>query len=45
MENIEQCKSNRDVEVLKGDLKNPKEAERAVRGINVVFHYAANPEV
>jgi UDP-glucose 4-epimerase len=44
-ENIEHHKDNRDAEILKGDLKNPEEAERAVRDIDVVFHYAANPEV
>jgi UDP-glucose 4-epimerase len=42
-ENIEHHKDNRDAEILKGDLKNPEEAERAVRDIDVVFHYAAIP--
>jgi UDP-glucose 4-epimerase len=45
MENIEHHKDNRDVEILKGDLKNPEEAKRTVRDVDVVFHYAANPEV
>jgi len=45
MENIEHHKGNRDVEILKGDLKNQDMAEKAVRDVNAVFHYAANPEV
>ena len=45
MENIEHHKCSRDVEILRGDLKNFKEAEEVVRDVDVVFHYAANPEV
>jgi len=45
VENIEHHKDSRDVEILRGDLKNFKEAEEAVRDVDVVFHYAANPEV
>jgi len=45
MENIEHHRGNRKVEILRGDLKSPKEAEKAVRDVDVVFHYAANPEV
>jgi UDP-glucose 4-epimerase len=45
MENVEHHRGNRNVELLKGDLKNFEEAERAVRNVDVVFHYAANPEV
>ncbi|MEM4724035.1 MAG: NAD-dependent epimerase/dehydratase family protein [Candidatus Hadarchaeum sp.] len=33
------------VEVLKGDLKDPETALKSVRGVDVVFHFAANPEV
>jgi UDP-glucose 4-epimerase len=44
-ENIEHHKDNRDVGILKRDVKNPEETESAVRDIDVVFHYAANPEV
>jgi UDP-glucose 4-epimerase len=45
MENIEHQRGSRRVEILKGDLKNLKEVEKAIRGVDVVFHYAANPEV
>ena len=45
MENVEHHRGNRRVEILRGDLKSPKEAEEAVKGVDVVFHYAANPEV
>jgi len=45
MENIEHHKGNRKVEIVRGDLKNPEIAEKAVRDVDVVFHYAANPEV
>ena len=33
------------VEVVKGDLKSPADAWEAVKGVEVVFHFAANPEV
>jgi UDP-glucose 4-epimerase len=45
MENIEHHKGNRKVEIVRGDLKNPEIAEKTVRDVDVVFHYAANPEV
>jgi len=45
MGNVEHHRGNRRVEILRGDLKSPKEAEEAVRDVDVVFHYAANPEV
>jgi len=45
MENVEHHRGNRNVEILRGDLKNFDEAEGAVRDVDVVFHYAANPEV
>jgi UDP-glucose 4-epimerase len=45
VENIEHHKGNRNVEILKEDLKNPEGAEKVVRDVDVVFHYAANPEV
>ena len=45
VENIGHHKNNRNVEILRRDLKNFDEAERAVRDVDVVFHYAANPEV
>jgi UDP-glucose 4-epimerase len=38
-------KGNRKVGIVRGDLKNPEIAEKTVRGVDVVFHYAANPEV
>jgi len=41
LENI----SHHHVETLIGDLKNPQDAQRAVEGVDVVFHFAANPEV
>jgi UDP-glucose 4-epimerase len=45
MENVEHHRGNRNVEIFREDLKNFEEAERAVRNVDVVFHYAANPEV
>jgi UDP-glucose 4-epimerase len=44
IENVEHHRGNRNVELLRGNLKNFEEAERAVRNVDVVFHYAANPE-
>jgi UDP-glucose 4-epimerase len=42
---MEHHEGNRDLEILKGDLKNRDVDEKVVRDIDVVFHYAANPEV
>ncbi|MEM2795375.1 MAG: SDR family NAD(P)-dependent oxidoreductase [Thermofilaceae archaeon] len=45
IENIAHHLSNKHVEVLNVDLKNPQDANKVVKGVEVVFHYAANPEV
>jgi hypothetical protein len=45
MENIEHQRENRKVEILREDLKNLEEARKLVRDVDIVFHYAANPEV
>jgi UDP-glucose 4-epimerase len=42
---LENLAHRRDVEVIIGDLKNPQDAQKAVRGVDTVFHFAANPEV
>lgn len=31
--------------VIKGDLKNPEDIARALKDVDTVFHFAANPEV
>ncbi|MCR8455913.1 MAG: SDR family NAD(P)-dependent oxidoreductase [Crenarchaeota archaeon] len=45
LENVEHHRSNSRVEVSKGDLKDPRVAEESVKDVDIVFHYAANPEV
>jgi UDP-glucose 4-epimerase len=42
---LENLAHRRDVEVVIGDLKNPQDAQKAVHGVDAVFHFAANPEV
>jgi UDP-glucose 4-epimerase len=42
---LENLAHRRDVEVIIGDLKNPQDAQKAVHGVDAVFHFAANPEV
>jgi UDP-glucose 4-epimerase len=42
---LENLAHRRDVQVIIGDLKNPQDAQKAVRGVDAVFHFAANPEV
>src|SRR5215510_5644454 len=39
--NLEFARSNRRLEVLRGDLKSLATVERAVRGVSAVFHQAA----
>ena len=45
LENLKQWLNSKGVELLVGDLREPEVALRAVDGVNVVFHFAANPEV
>jgi len=45
LENLAHYRNDPRVEVMVGDLKKMEEALKAVDGTNVVFHYAANPEV
>ena len=45
LENLQRHKGERRLEILNADLKNPLMAMEAVRGVDTVFHFAANPEV
>ena len=45
IENLKHLEDNPSFEFIKGDLKNYDDALEAVRGVNTVFHFAANPEV
>ena len=45
LENLKHLEGNPNLEVIKGDLKNERDAEEAVKGVDAVFHFAANPEV
>ncbi|MEM3688184.1 SDR family NAD(P)-dependent oxidoreductase, partial [Saccharolobus sp.] len=46
MENLGQhAEKSSQLEIIRGDLKNPKDIEESIRDVNAVFHYAANPEV
>ena len=42
---LENLTHHSDVKIMMGDLKSPQDALRAVEGVDVVFHFAANPEV
>jgi UDP-glucose 4-epimerase len=43
--NIEHHLDANDIELIAGDLKDPQTTLKAVEGVDVVFHFAANPEV
>ncbi len=45
IDNIKHNMGKKGFEFLKGDLKNPEDALKAVKDVEVVFHLAANPEV
>jgi UDP-glucose 4-epimerase len=45
LENIKHHVNSEVVEVVRGDLKDLKCVEKALEGVDVVFHFAANPEV
>jgi UDP-glucose 4-epimerase len=44
-ENLTRHKDNPDLEEVKGDLKSFEDCLKAVESVEVVFHFAANPEV
>lgn len=45
LENIKHHLGDKRVEVLSLDLKEPARVEESVKGVDAVFHFAANPEV
>ncbi len=45
LDNLQRWLENKRFRFIKGDLKKPSEVEEAVKGIELVFHSAANPEV
>ncbi len=45
IENIKHHIGRKGFELLKGDLKNREDVKRAVRDVDVIYHFAANPEV
>ena len=45
VENIKHHLESNSVELIIGDLKDPQVALGVVEGVDVVFHFAANPEV
>ena len=45
VENLKKHIESNSIELLIGDLKDPQVALKAVDGVDVVFHFAANPEV
>jgi UDP-glucose 4-epimerase len=45
MENVEYHVNSGEVELVRGDLKDLEVVKSAVEGVDVVFHFAANPEV
>ena len=45
LKNLERWLGNERFKFIKGDLKKPRDAEKAVKGNELVFHLAANPEV
>jgi UDP-glucose 4-epimerase len=44
-ENLRRHTDSNAIELLIGDLKDPQTALRSVENVDVVFHFAANPEV
>jgi len=45
LKNVEQWLENKRFKFLKGDLKEPGDAVKGVKDIDLIFHLAANPEV
>jgi UDP-glucose 4-epimerase len=45
LKNIRKWLQNKQFKFVKGDLKNPVDARKAMKDVELVFHFAANPEV
>ena len=45
LKNIHKWLKNKRFEFIRGDLKSPDSAQKAVSNVELVFHFAANPEV
>jgi len=45
LKNLEKWLHNKNFTFIEGDLKNPKSVEKAIQKTDLVFHFAANPEV
>ena len=45
LKNIEKWLDDKNFEFIEGDLRDPKVALKSVKGVDTVFHLAANPEV
>jgi len=45
LRNLQNHRKNRKLEFIKADLKDRKTCSRAVKDIETIFHFAANPEV
>jgi len=45
LRNIERWLSHERFEFMKGDMRDPRVVKKAIEGVDVVFHLAANPEV
>jgi UDP-glucose 4-epimerase len=45
LKNLEKWLHNKNFTFIEGDLKNPQSVEKAVQKTDLVFHFAANPEV
>lgn len=45
LKNLERWLDNANFKLIKDDLKKPSDLDLALKGVNSVFHFAANPEV
>ncbi len=45
LDNIKGLLNEKNFEFIKGDLRDPEVANNAIKGIDIVYHLAANPEV
>lgn len=45
LNNLKQWLNNRNFKFFRGDLRDPNKVEEALKEVELVFHFAANPEV
>jgi dTDP-glucose 4,6-dehydratase len=45
LENLKEVEHNKNYKFVKGDVRNPKDVEKAIKGVEIIVHFAAESHV